>query len=90
MEQITFKRKGKKIVIEIPFDILEHIANNKPDFNAKVLSKSLFAEDIMYELENNLGLSESGLTGFQELVDQAIEAVYESGAESIEYNDDEE
>lgn len=79
MEPITFKTDNAGITIHIPRDLLIHIALNAPE-PIEVFNPEKFAEQVAYELENNLGLPDSGLTGFQELIDNACTGIAEQGS----------
>ena len=50
----------------------------------KRYNEQAFAEKVMFELEHNLGRNESGLSGFQELLDTAMIEVVESGEECVD------
>jgi hypothetical protein len=84
MEKIEFKITGEVIAITVPIDILTQAAERNPEVLMTVKDKNTFAEKAMFELEHNLGSVESGLTGFQELLDRAIIAVVENGEDCVE------
>lgn len=78
MELIKFKTDETGITIHIPTELLRHVATNNPE-PIKINDGKRFVEQVAFELENNLCPNESGLTGFQELLDSACIAVAEDG-----------
>jgi uncharacterized protein YjbK len=84
---IQFKNEGGKIVITIPNSLIKWAAENNPETPMIVNDEDAFAKKVMFELKHNLGSDESGLTGFQKLLDEAMIAVLENGDESVEFNE---
>lgn len=68
---IQYKSNKSSLSIRIPLDFLAFVAKNHPEWPVKVLNKEEFGKQVLFQLENNLGNHES-LTGFQELLDEAI------------------
>lgn len=86
MKKIQFKNDSEKITITIPSGLLIWAAEHNPEIPMKVLDKNKFVKQVMFELKNNLGAAETGLTGFQELLDEAILEV--AGDECVELIED--
>ena len=84
MSKITFKRDKNKTIITIPDDLLVWAAENNPEYPVKVKNNKKFSEKVAFELEHNLGDEDTGLTGFQILLDKAIQEVEEGGYDFIE------
>lgn len=82
MKQISYTKNNSNITIKIPIDLLKVIAETHPTDPVWVLDKQIFADRVLFQLENWLGSSDSGLTGFQELLDKAI---YEVGCQGEEF-----
>ncbi len=61
-----------------------------PETPLKIKSKDkhLFAKEVMFELEHNLGQIESGHSGFEELLDEAMLEVAESGHDFVDFKED--
>lgn len=85
---IKFKQTKSGIIINIPFSILEKVTELHPNAPAKVIDKELFLKEVMFQLENQLGDYEEGLTGFQKLLDEAIEEVVNNASDSVESDGD--
>lgn len=80
---IKFTRNRQNLIISIPIKTLKIVADDHPELqDEQIFNKSILADDVLYELQHNLGANESGLTGFQELIDEAILAAYEGGSEA--------
>lgn len=75
MKLITFKTDKTGITIKIPRILLNYIAKHNPDSPLKINNSQKFLEEVAFELENGLGDPETGLTGFQELIDEACQEV---------------
>jgi hypothetical protein len=73
----------ENVSIEIPIAYLNHLATTAPDTKVKILNQEKFIERLVFNLENDLGGVETGLTGFEELLDKAIEDAIESDSESL-------
>lgn len=82
--KITFKRTKGATVITVPDDLLAFAAENNPEYPIKVLNQKDFAEKVAFELEHNLGDPETGITGFEALMDKAIQEVTEGGNDCVE------
>jgi hypothetical protein len=80
IKTISINSTAEGITIFVPALLLEHVANHHPDGIAVTNISELQAK-VVFELENNLGSNESGLTGLQKLLDKAIEqaAEWEAG-----------
>jgi len=78
MDTINIKEYQDKIVITIPVSLLKFAAENNPEIKMTVVDEKTFRSKVMFELANNLGSNETGLTGFQELIDEAIIKVAET------------
>jgi len=81
---IEFKKDAENLVITIPVSLLKWAAENNSETPMIVKDENAFAEKVMFELEHNLGSNESGLSGFQELLDMAMIEVVESGEECVD------
>ena len=84
MKEITFKTNDSGITINIQTDILVHVAENHPESPLKINDPIEFAKQVTFQLEYNLGSEDSGLTGFQKLIDEAI---YEVGCSGLDCAD---
>ena len=84
-EQINFKLTEECIIIKIPVSLLKQVAERNPENPLIVLNAKELADKVMFELEYNLGSVESGLTGFQELLDTAIIEVATNGEDCVEF-----
>lgn len=71
IEPINITTTDQGITIFIPTPLLEHVTNHHPDW-IEVTNITELQAKVVFELENNLGSPESGLTGLQELLDYAI------------------
>ncbi len=85
--RLDFKTDLGNIVITIPFSLLKWAAENNSETPMVVKDEQAFAEKVMFELEHNLGSYESGLSGFQQLLDTAMLSVVEGGYECVELVD---
>jgi uncharacterized protein YjbK len=83
-KEIQFKKDAKNIVITIPIGVLKWACEHHPESPLIVKDENVFAEKVMFELQHNLGSMESGLSGFQELLDEAMLEVAESGDECVD------
>ncbi len=83
--KIRVKITERYLVIEIPKDTLIFAAENNPDLPIKIIDRSAFVSEMARELEDGLGLNESGYTGLEELLDKGISELFESGSDSMEY-----
>ena len=54
MKEITFKTNNSGITINIPTDILVHVAENHPESPLKINDPIEFAKQVTFQLENNL------------------------------------
>lgn len=88
MKLITFKTDKSGITIRIPKGLISHVAKHHPETPLKVLNSSDLMQKVAFELEHNLGGNETGLTGFQKLMDTAIVAVVENGEDCVEFKED--
>lgn len=82
--KVTFKKDAKNLVITIPISVLKRAAKHHPESPMVVKDGDAFSEKVMFELEHNLGSMESGLSGFEELLDRAMIEVVESGEECVD------
>lgn len=82
-KEIEYKKDNENITITIPITLLKFIAENAPD-PYLINDEQDFAEKVLFAIQHDLGELDSGMTGFQELIDEAIEEVYISGNECIE------
>lgn len=82
IDPIKFTSDENGITIFISSPLLEHVTNHHPD-GITVTNLEVLQAKVAFELEYNLGSTESGLTGLQELLDKAIikAAEWESGCE---------
>jgi hypothetical protein len=78
MELITFTTDERGITINIPVEILINATLNAPE-PIEVFNQTKFVEQVAFELQHNLGQNESGLTGFQQLLDEACSEVAQQG-----------
>jgi len=83
-KEIQFKKDAENIVITIPIGVLKWAGEHHPESPLIVKDENVFAEKVMFELQHNLGSMESGLSGFQELLDNAMLKVAESGEECVD------
>lgn len=74
---IKFTTTERGILIEIPKDLICKIATEHPDDPMIIHDVDDLVDYIKDYLENNED-SETGLTGFQALIDQAIWSCYEN------------
>lgn len=82
--KILFTKTDQGINICIPKELLVFAIENNPENKTKISDIDQFILKTMFELEYNLGSTESGLTGLQELLDKAAMEVVESGDTCIE------
>lgn len=80
MKKITFTQNEDGITINIPQDFLQFVAENNEENPVMVVDLPQFQEDVAFALENYFGKKGSQLTGFQELLDEAIDGVAELGS----------
>jgi len=80
-ELITFKTDDGGLTIRIPKGLLVYVAENRGEDPIKVFNDQIFLEQVAFELENNLGeqQGETGLSGFQDLIDKACYEVAMNG-----------
>jgi hypothetical protein len=83
MKLITVKTDKSGITVRIPRTLLNHVARSHPEFPVKIHDSQKFMEEVAEEIKDGLGDPHSGLTGLQRLIDEAIEAVVDSGTDSI-------
>ena len=83
-KQVKFKKTDKDLVITIPIGVLKWASENNPEFLLVVKNEQEFAGKVLFQLEHNLGSDESGLTGFQILLDKAVEEVATNGDDCVE------
>lgn len=83
-ELMEFKIENGAIQISIPINLIEFAATHNPQSPCIVHDKDTLANKVLFELEFNLGKEESGLTGLQQLIDEAIETVIENGEDCID------
>ncbi len=83
-KNMQFIKNDKNITIIVPIYLLKFVAENNPESPYIVHDEYQLAEKVLFQLENHLGKMESGLTGFQELLDKAIDEVAEEGHDFIE------
>lgn len=86
---IKFKQTNNGITIQIPWKVLKQATNEHPAAPARIVNKKLFIKGLMFELENNLGDYGDG-TGFQELIDKAIEELVTGASDSVKTAEDDE
>lgn len=73
-------RKDGKIIIEMPEDLLIFAAENNDYYNLKVFDKELFLNYIANNLVSETGFNgETGLSGFEELLDNMFVEAGEYG-----------
>lgn len=84
MNITTFKIEKDKLVIEIPNEFLEHLVTTFPDTEIKILDRDEMIKNIAFQLEHCLGDPETGLTGFQQLLEDSIEQVIEGGNDCLD------
>lgn len=85
------KVSGKNVVIKLPIELLEVAFNDNPnnfDENISVKYRRKFAEAFSIKVNETSGDSESGLTVFQEWIDQIFEEMIEEGGPYINMPDD--
>ncbi len=83
--EILFTKDTESILITIPVSLIKWAAENHGEYPMEIKDANAFAEKVMFELEHNLGAVESGLTGFQELLDKAMIEVAESGEDFVDF-----
>lgn len=83
--KIQFENDSKNIVITIPISLLVWAAKYHPESPMIVKDEDTFSKKVMIELEHNLGSMGSGLSGFQELLDDAMIEVAENGEECVDF-----
>ena len=82
--KIVFTKDENNIVITIPIPLLKWAGENHPTDPIIVKDEQQFAEKVMFELEHNLGSTESGHSGFEELLDEAMLEVAEGGYDFVD------
>lgn len=87
--EIVFTKDENKIVITIPIPLLKWACENNPADPIIVKDEQQFAMAVMEELQNGLGSAESGLTGFQKLLDEAMLEVAIGGHDFVDLKSDE-
>lgn len=88
-KKITFKKDEKNITITIPIKLLKWAGEHHPEDPIIVHDEQQFAEKVMFELENNLGSVESGYSGFEELLDEAMLEVAQGGYDFVDLKETE-
>ena len=85
MKTINTANVGGGIVISIPVEVLVMAAEQRPSGNIKVIDESEFAKCVAKEIGSYATVSEadSGLTHFQQFLDDIIQQVAESGSNCI-------
>lgn len=83
MKTINYKVNKSSIDIRIPLNFLAFVAKNHPEYPIKVLDKVEFGKQVLFQLENNLGNHEA-LTGFQQLLDEAISEAHDCNGDFSE------
>lgn len=84
---IQFFNDSENVLITIPVSLLKHAAENNPETQMIVKDENAFADKVIFQLKNNLGSIESGLTGLNELLDKAMIAVLENGSECVDFKE---
>lgn len=82
------KVSGNNVVIKLPIDLLEVAFNENPnnyDEEIKVKYKRQFAQGFADLINDSYTNSESGLTVFQEWIDELFEQIIESDSSYIKY-----
>lgn len=87
--EIVFTKDENNIVITIPIQLLKWAGENNPADPIIVKDEQQFAMAVMEELQNGLGSAESGLTGFQKLLDEAMLEVAIGGHDFVDLKADE-
>ncbi|MCX4184192.1 hypothetical protein ABE320_16885 [Bacillus velezensis] len=80
------KVKGKNVVITLPIDLLEVAFNNNPnnwDESIKVKFKRQFAKGFAEKINETSTNSETGLTVFQEAIDEIFDEMLEEAPNYI-------
>lgn len=86
--QIEFSKTSKDLVITIPISLLKWASENNTQFPLLVKNEHEFAQKVLFQLEHNLGNDETGFTGFQILLDRAVEEVATNGEDCVEIVED--
>ena len=86
--KIVFTKDENNIVITIPIPLLKFAGENHPTDPIIVKDEQQFAMAVMEELEHNLGSVESGHSGFEELLDEAMLEVATSGHDFVDLKED--
>lgn len=82
------KVSGDNVVVKLPIDVLEVAFNDNPnnyDDEIKVKYKRKFAQGFADLINDSYTSSESGLTIFQEWVDELFEQMIEGDSSYIKY-----
>lgn len=82
------KVSGNNVVIKLPIDMLVVAFNNNPnnyDEEIKVKYKRKFSEGFAEHINDHSNNTETGLTVFQEWIDQIFEEMIESDSSYIKY-----
>lgn len=79
-----FTKDENNIVITIPIPLLKWAGENHPEDPIIVKDEQQFAQAVMFELKHNLGSTESGHSGFEELLDEAMLQAATSGHDFVE------
>lgn len=85
---ITVKADKSGITIRIPRTLLNFVAKNHPDEPVKILNSDAFLAEVTEQLKDGLGDAETGSTGLQDLIDEAIQEVAQFGSGCIEYKEE--
>jgi uncharacterized protein YjbK len=88
MYEVKFQREVDGFYIYVPTSLLKFAAETHEDYPMVVIDQDKFVDRVMFEIENNLGSEDSGMTGLTELLDKAMSTVAESGCNSVEFKED--
>ena len=83
--KIDFNKDEKNLVIKIPIDLLTFAAENHPEWPLIIHDQDKFVNGILFALEYDLGTPEDGLSGFENLLDEAIMYIAEGGEDYVDF-----
>lgn len=82
--KIKFKCDNKNLTITIPVDLLKWAAENNSETPLIIHDELKFAKEVMFELEDGYFNAETGLTKFQQLLDEVFNEVVCSGHDFVD------
>lgn len=90
MDKITYSANSKGITITIPTELMVFASENRGDLKAdnfKVVQPKLFMQELAAAIENDED-PDTGLTKFQQLLDDYVDQLIEDDSEAVSYNEE--